>query len=273
MILAIDVGNTNITFGAYEKEELSCTFRMMTKQPKTSDEYGVAILEMLRYNDVEPEIISGVIIASVVPNVMHALVGGVQRYLKQSPLIVAPGLKTGIKVVTENPKEIGADRIVDAAAAYAKYGGPILVLDFGTATTYDLVNEKGEFVAGITAPGIRISAKALWEDTAKLPEVEIRKPDSILAQNTITSMQAGLIYGQIGQTEYIISHIKEEAGMKQLKVVATGGLGRLISDETDSIDIYDRNLTLDGLCLIYEKNMKKGNGTKNKSGKSNPEHL
>lgn len=266
MVLAIDVGNTNITFGAYREEELSCTFRMMTKQQKTSDEYGVAILEMLRYNDVEPEKITGVIIASVVPNVMHALVGGIQRYLKQQPLIVAPGLKTGIKVVTENPKEIGTDRIVDAAAAFAKYGGPVLVLDFGTATTYDLVNEKGEFMAGITAPGIRISAKALWEDTAKLPEVEIRKPDSILAQNTITSMQAGLVYGQIGQTQYIVSQIKEETGMKQLKVVATGGLGRLISDETDCIDVYDRNMTLDGLRLIYEKNIRKRNGS-NKASK------
>lgn len=256
MLLAIDVGNTNITFGVFDGEELVCTFRMMTKQQKTSDEYGVAILEMLSYNNVQAENLEGVIITSVVPNVMHALVGGTERYLKQIPMIVGPGLKTGIKIATENPKEIGADRIVDAVAAYEKYGGPVLVLDFGTATTYDLVNGKGEFVAGITAPGIRISAKALWEDTAKLPEVEIAKPASILAQNTITSMQAGLVYGQIGQTEYIVKQVKEESGIKNVKVVATGGLGRLISDETKCIDIYDRTLTLDGLRIIYERNRK-----------------
>ncbi|MBR6156380.1 MAG: type III pantothenate kinase, partial [Lachnospiraceae bacterium] len=143
---------------------------------------------------------------------------------------------------------------VDAVGAYEKYGGPVLVLDFGTATTYDLVNEKGEFVAGITAPGIKISAKALWEDTAKLPEVEIKKPDSILAQNTVTSMQAGLVYGQIGQTEYIVNKVKEESGLDNIKVVATGGLGSIIADETNVIEVYDRMLTLDGLRMIYEKN-------------------
>ena len=149
---------------------------------------------------------------------------------------------------------IGADRIVDAVAAYVKYGGPVLVLDFGTATTYDLITEDGRFTAGITAPGIRISSEALWKETAKLPNIEIRKPKTILAQETITSMQAGLMYGQIGQTEYIIRKVKEESGLAELKVVATGGLGRAIADETDSIDIYDSSLTLDGLRIIYDKN-------------------
>ncbi len=146
---------------------------------------------------------------------------------------------------------------MDAVGAYEKYGGPILVLDFGTATTYDLITKDGEFAAGITAPGIRISAKALWNDTAKLPEVEIKKPKSILAQETISSMQAGLVYGQIGQTEYIIKKVKEESGIEDLKVVSTGGLGRLISEETDMIDRYDPGLTLDGLKFIYDKNVKK----------------
>lgn len=254
MLLTVDVGNTNITFGCFEKEQLVCTFRMMTKQAKTSDEYGIALREFLKLNNIEVDGVEGVIVASVVPAVMHALVGGIERYIKKNPLIVGPGLKTGIKIVTENPKEIGPDRIVDAVAAFEKYGGPVLVLDFGTATTYDLLNEKGEFVAGITAPGIRISAKALWEDTAKLPEVEIKKPVSILAQNTVTSMQAGLVYGQIGQTEYIVSKVIKESGYKNVRVIATGGLGRLISDETECIEKYDRNLTLDGLRLIYEKN-------------------
>ena len=196
----------------------------------------------------------GIIIASVVPDVMHSLVGGLERYVGKKPLIVGPGVKTGIKIVTENPKEIGADRIVDAVGAYEKYGGPVLVMDFGTATTYDLIGADGEFVAGITAPGIKISAKPLWEDTAKLPEIEIKKPDSILAQNTVTSMQAGLVYGQIGQTEYMVKKVKEESGLDDLKVVATGGLGSIIADETDCIEVYDRMLTLDGLRLIYEKN-------------------
>lgn len=256
MLLTVDVGNTNITFGLFEKKELLYTFRLMTATQRTSDEFGANILGLLLYNGLKKEEIEGVIIASVVPNVMHSLVGAIERYVGHKPMIVGPGLKTGIHIVTENPKEIGPDRIVDAVGAYEKYGGPVLVLDFGTATTYDLVNEKGEFVAGITAPGIKISAKALWEDTAKLPEVEIKKPDSILAQNTVTSMQAGLVYGQIGQTEYIIKCVREESGFDELKVVSTGGLGRLISDETDMIDVYDPSLTLEGLRLIYERNAK-----------------
>lgn len=256
MLLTIDVGNTNITFGGFVEDELECTFRMMTKQPRTSDEYGIAMVEMLSHYQVKTSEVEGVIIASVVPNVMHALIGGVERYIGKKPMIVGPGLKTGIKIVTENPKEIGPDRIVDAVAAYEKYGGPVLVIDFGTATTYDVVNEKGEFIAGITAPGIKISAKALWEDTAKLPEIEIKKPNSILAQNTVTSMQAGLVYGQIGQTEYIAAAVRKETGFDNLKVVATGGLGSLIADEADCIEIYDRMLTLDGLKFIYKKNCK-----------------
>lgn len=254
MILVIDVGNTNITMGVYEGEKLCTTFRIMSKLPRTSDEYGVLIRELLGSNHIEKKNLEGTIIASVVPNVMHALTSAIIRYIGNTPLIVGPGVKTGIKIITENPREIGPDRIVDAVAAYEKYGGPVLVLDFGTATTYDYVTAEGCFAAGITAPGIRTSAKALWEDTAKLPEIEILKPKSILAQETISSMQAGLVYGQIGQTEYIIKKVREETGIEDLKVVATGGLGRIISDETDLIDVYDSSLTLEGLRLIYMKN-------------------
>lgn len=257
MILVVDVGNTNMTLGVYDGEELVATFRMMTQTLRTSDEYGVMIKMLLENRDIDGKKLEGSIISSVVPDVMHSLTGGVVRYTGTNPLIVGPGIKTGIKIVTENPRAIGADRIVDVVAAYEKYGGPVLVLDFGTATTYDLISEKGEFTAGITAPGIRISSEALWKQTAKLPNIEIKKPDSILAQETITSMQAGLIYGQIGQTEYIIKKVKEESGLPDLKVVATGGLGRIIADEMDSIDIYDSALTLDGLRIIYEKNRTK----------------
>ena len=237
---------------------MQATLRMMTKTPRTSDEYGVMLLQLLHNKKIEEAQIEGTIIASVVPDVMHSLVGGIRRYLNTNPLIVGPGVKTGIKVVTENPRAIGADRIVDAVAAYEKYGGPVLVLDFGTATTYDYVTADGNFAAGITAPGIRISSEALWKETAKLPNIEIRKPKSILAQETITSMQAGLMYGQIGQTEYIINKVKEETNLPNLKVVATGGLGRTIADETNTIDIYDSLLTLDGLRIIYDKNRKSG---------------
>lgn len=257
MVLVCDVGNTNINFGVYENDELRVKFKIMSKMARTSDEYGVWLRELLDLNNIDVNDIEGCIIASVVPNVMHSLTNAIERYIKHTPLIVGPGIKTGIKIVTEAPKEIGADRIVDAVAAYDVYGGPILVIDFGTATTYDLITEKGEFAAGITAPGIRISAKALWEDTAKLPEIEIKKPNSILAQETISSMQAGLVYGQIGQTEYIIKQVKEETGYNNLKVVATGGLGSIVSEETDMIEVYDRNLTMYGLKLIYDKNVKK----------------
>ena len=233
MILVIDVGNTNITFGVYDGDDLVTTFRLMSKLTHTSDEYGMDIRQLLMLNGVAKEQIEGAIVASVVPNVMHSLTGGISRYLGTRPLIVGAGMKTGLRIITENPKEIGPDRIVDAVAAYEKYGGPVLVLDFGTATTYDYVTADGCFAAGITAPGIRISAKALWEDTAKLPMVEIRKPASILAQETISSMQAGLVYGQIGQTEYIVNMVKKETGIPDMKVVATGGLGRIIADETE----------------------------------------
>lgn len=256
MILVIDVGNTNITYGVYDAGKLAATFRIATKQARTSDEYGVLLADMLRMKKMDIEQIEGTIIASVVSDVMHSLTGSIVRYTGHAPLIVGPGVKTGIKVATENPRAIGADRIVDAVAAYEKYGGPVLVLDFGTATTYDLVSPDGSFVAGITAPGLRISAEALWERTAMLPKIEIRKPKSILAQETVSSMQAGLFYGQIGQTEYIVKQVKEECGYDNLKVVATGGLGRIIADATDSIDIYDSSLTLDGLYMIYEKNKK-----------------
>lgn len=257
MLLVIDVGNTNMTLGVYEGEQLAATFRMMAETPRTSDEYGVMITQLLKNRGIDVKELEGTIVASVVPEVMHSLMGGLVRYTETRPIVVGPGTKTGIRIITEDVRAIGADRIVDAVAAYKKYGGPVLVLDFGTATTYDLITEAGEFAAGITAPGIRISAEALWSKAAKLPNFEIRKPKSILAQETISSMQAGLVYGQIGQTEYIIRKVKEESGIRDLKVVATGGLGKMIAKETEAIDIYDSYLTLDGLRLIYEKGRKK----------------
>lgn len=253
MLLAIDVGNTNVTIGLFEEEKLIATYRMTTKIPRTSDEYGLLLIDMLNSKGINSSMISDVIIASVVPGIMYSFTNGIRKYLNKVPIIIGTGTKTGIKIVTANPKEIGSDRIVDAVAGYELYGGPILVIDFGTATTYDLVLEDGSFAAGITSPGIRISANALWSDTAKLPEVEIKKPDSILAKDTITSIQAGLVYGCIGQTEYIIKKVKEEANLKDLKVIATGGLGKIIADATSMIEVYDPDLTMKGLRLIYLK--------------------
>jgi len=260
MLLVIDVGNTNIVLGLFADSALKGTFRLTTKQARTSDEYGMSMMSMLEQSGFDPVMIEAVIISSVVPDLMHSLVSGIQKYLHQIPIVVGPGMKTGIRIVTANPREIGPDRIVDAVAAYELYGGPVLVIDFGTATTYDLVSEDGSFLAGITAPGIRTAARSLWEDAAKLPEFEIKKPESILAQETITSLQAGLVYGYVGSAEYIIRKVREESGFSDMKVVATGGLGKIIVDETDTIDIYDSSLTLKGLRLIYEKNRKPRTG-------------
>ena len=257
MIAVIDVGNTNMTMGVYDGRTRKATFRITTKMPRSSDEYGVLITQMLLHKGIRADTLEGSIVASVVPDVMHSLMGALVRYTKTRPMNVGPGMKTGIRIITEDPRAIGADRIVDAVAAYEKYGGPVLVLDFGTATTYDLVDKDGAFVSGVTAPGIRTSAKALWEEAAKLPEIEIRKPASILAKETISSMQAGLVYGQIGQTEYIIRHIIDEADMGEIRVVATGGLGRIIASETSMIDVYDPTLTLKGMNLIYKKQNRK----------------
>lgn len=253
MLLVIDVGNTNITLGIFKEDELIANFRMTTKTPRTSDEYGITICNILSSRKVDTADIEAVIIASVVPGIMHSLKNSIIKYLNLMPIEVGAGTKTGIKMVTANPKEIGADRVVDAVAAYDIYGGPLIVIDFGTATTYDLISGDGSFLAGVTSPGIRISADALWNETAKLPEIEIKKPSSILAKDTITSMQAGLVYGYIGQTEYIVKKIIEESGIPGMKVIATGGLGKIIAESTDIIQIYDPTLTLKGLRIIYNK--------------------
>ncbi|MBE5966761.1 MAG: type III pantothenate kinase [Lachnospiraceae bacterium] len=254
MLLVIDVGNTNITLGVFEDINLKATLRMTTQIARTSDEYGLLLRDLLMAKNVRIQDIDSVTIASVVPKTMHSLVSGIIKYLGITPLLIGAGTKTGIKIPTPNPKEIGSDRIVDLVAAYEIYGGPVLVIDFGTAITYDLITEDGSFIAGVTSPGLRISANALWRETAKLPEIEIVLPDTILAKDTITSMQAGLLYGCIGQTEYIAKRMIAESKIAGCKVVATGGLGKVISDNTDVINVYDSNLTLKGLKIISDKN-------------------
>ena len=254
MLLGVDVGNTHITLGVFDGSKLKATFRMTAKQPRTSDEYGIQLCDLLVHRDFQVKDITDVIISSVVPDVMQSLGSAIIKYFGIKPFVPST-LDMGLQINTEHPKEIGPDRIVDAVAAYEKYGGPVIVIDYGTATTYDVVTEDGVFEGGVISPGIRTSARALWGGAAMLPEIEIKKPDSIMAKETVSSMQGGLIFGYIGQTEYIVKKFRE-AGYADAKVVATGGLGNIIFSETDAIDIYDPNLTLNGLRIIYEKNKK-----------------
>lgn len=254
MLLVVDVGNTHITLGVFDGKELKATFRMTAKQPRTSDEYGIQLCDLLVHRDFDIKDIKDVIVSSVVPDIMHSLGSAIIKYFHVKPMVPST-LDMGLKINTEHPKEIGPDRIVDAVAAYEKYGGPVIVIDFGTATTYDVVSADGVFEGGVISPGIRTSARALWGGAAMLPEIEIRNPGPIIAKETVASMQGGLVFGYIGQTEYIVNKIKA-AGFADAKVIATGGLGNIIVPETKVIDIYDKNLTLEGLRLIYEKNKK-----------------
>ena len=253
MLLVIDVGNTNITLGVFRGEEILGSFRMKSKQPRTSDEYGITLQELVERHGIPSSEIRHVIIASVVPDIMHSLGSAIIKYFHVKPIVVSAGIKTGIRIVTENPRQVGPDRIVDAVGAYTLHGGPVIVVDFGTATTYDIIGPDGTFEAGLIAPGLRTSAQALWGEADMLPAIEIRKPASILAKETISSMQGGLLYGQVGQTEYIIRRLKEESGYLDAKVVATGGLGKMIVAETDVVDVYDPQLTLKGLRIILRK--------------------
>ncbi|MBQ9961048.1 MAG: type III pantothenate kinase [Firmicutes bacterium] len=257
MLLTVDIGNTNITMALIDSEsQVKGTFRVTTKAQRTSDEYGILIVGFCGNSNVDISEIEDVIISSVVPKVMHSFTNSIRKYIRKEPIIVGPGIRTGISIKTDFPKEVGADKIVDAAAVYHLYGGNAIVIDFGTATTFDYINEKGEFLYNVIMPGLEISAQALWQQAAKLPEIEIVKPQSILGRNTDTSMRAGVVYGYIGGAEYIIRKMKEEIGRDDIKVYATGGLGRVIYNETDMIDLYDPDLAFKGMKIIYDKNKK-----------------
>ena len=255
MLLTVDIGNTNITMALIDEDQrIAGTFRLTTKAQRTSDEYGLTMMEFFRLSKVPVSQIEDVIISSVVPKVMHSFNNSVRKYVHKEPIIVGPGIRTGISIKTDFPKEVGADKIVDAAAVYHLYGGNAIVVDFGTATTFDYINENGEFLYNVILPGLEISAQALWQQAAKLPEIEISKPPSILCKNTESSMRAGVVYGYIGATEYIISKMKDEIGRDDIKVYATGGLGRVIYNETPMIDVYDPDLAYKGMKIIYDKN-------------------
>ena len=254
MLLAIDVGNTNIKFALFEGEKIETSFRLRTDSTKTSDELGISLVNILRARGYKSDAVDSAIISTVVPDMMHSLINAIKKFFKIDPMVIKPGIKTGIKLVKTNPNEVGSDRIVNGVAGLSMYGGPVIVVDYGTATKFDLFGDDCVFESAVTCPGVMLSARALWEGTAKLPEVEIADPGTIMCKNTLTSLQAGILYGKIGEAEYIIRRMKEEYGREDVPVVATGGISKIIFDETDSIDYWEPDLTMHGLRLIYEKN-------------------
>ena len=253
MLLVIDVGNTNMVLGVYKDTELLDHWRISTDRQRTTDEYGVLIRELFYLNDFRADDINAIIFSSVVPPVVPTLERMCQRYFGLSPLLIGPGVKTGMDIRYDNPREVGADRIVNAVAAYEKYGGPVIIVDFGTATTFCAVDAKGVYLGGSICPGIGISTEALVQRTAKLPRIELKRTDSVICRNTIESMQAGVFYGFVGQVEGIVSRMRRELDMSA-RVVATGGLAVVIAPATKAIDVVEPMLTLEGLRIIYERN-------------------
>lgn len=256
MLLVIDVGNTNIVFGIFKGKKLMYDWRISTEKDRTSDEYGLLFEQILKYHGLNSGEISNVIISSVVPPLMHTLPAMCNKYFNKEPIVVGPGVKTGMDIRYDNPKEVGADRIVNGVAGYEKYGGPLIIVDFGTAITFDAISKEGDYLGGVITPGIKISSEALFLRTAKLPKVEIYKPDSVIGRNTVNSIQSGIVYGYIGLVDYIIKKMIDEMYEEGLRVnvIATGGFSTLISSESKYIENIDKLLTLDGLRIIYERN-------------------
>jgi len=254
MILVMDVGNTNIKIGLYNGNKLKNTWRIATNFQNTADEYGMTFLNLFSTANIKYGDIEGIIISSVAPTLNYTLEHMCRYYMRQ-PIMVGPGIKTGINIKYTNPYEVGSDRIVSAVAAYKLYGGPIIIVDFGTATTFGVVNAQGEFLGGAIAPGIKSSLEALVNTAAKLPRVELIKPESVINRNTVGNMQSGVVYGFIGMVDNMIERIKREIGVSDCKVVATGGMSVLVSSEVKSITTIDRALTIKGLKLIYDMNV------------------
>ena len=253
MLLAVDIGNTNIIVGVFEGEELRATWRIATSIHRMPDEYAALILDLLHHKSLDISDISRVALCSVVPPLTSNFEELSQRYFNTSPLVVGAGVKTGVRIRMDNPKEVGADRIVNAAAAHYLYGGPLIIVDLGTATTFDTVSKEGDYLGGAIAPGINIAAESLFARAAALPRVELLRPENAIGTNTISAMQSGLFFGYVGLVEGIVARIQQEL-LEKAKVVATGGYARLIAKETPVIEIVNPDLTLIGLRLIYMMN-------------------
>lgn len=257
MLLTMDIGNTNIKIAVFRGTEMLCSWRLSSNRSYTSDEMGAMMTQLFAARGVDMGQIGGIMLSSVVPTMNFTVEHMCRDYFRLEPLSVAPGIKTGIDIKYENPRELGSDRICNAVAAYTLYGGPCVYIDFGTATAFGALDEKGAFLGGCICPGLKLTSEALVSGTAKLPHFELVMPEKIIGKTTVANLQSGVINGYVGQIVYLVHEIKKEMGCPQAKVIATGGMARLIAGKSGVIDVIDGSLTLKGLQIIYEKNVRK----------------